>query len=122
MNEYDQDKLDFFRKKLNEPPNVSLKGIEDFLSAYFTDADSWDEAIRDIDQFSHNYPRTIIRDLQALEQFLATSHEKGVLANLVAWEANWVLDDPSDKGAREWLEKVAATIREILGDKAPTRP
>lgn len=42
-------------------------------------------------------------------------------AHLVAWEVNWVLDDPSDEGAKNWLQEIAEMIRQSLGDEAPAR-
>jgi hypothetical protein len=63
-----------------------------------------------------------LEDLAGIEALLASSsNEPGVLADLVAWDANWVLDDPSDEGAKRFLREVAEMIREVLADKAPPR-
>nr|BFE76343.1 hypothetical protein GCM10020092_096440 [Actinoplanes digitatis] len=40
----------------------------------------------------------------------------GTLARLVGWEANWVLDDPSDAGAARFLTDLAEMLREVIGE------
>jgi hypothetical protein len=45
---------------------------------------------------------------------LGTPLPEGTVSRLVAVNANWVLDDPSDQGARAWLEELAKMLREEL--------
>ena len=121
--DYDQELLERFRQKLKEPPPPPFEVARRFLSFYFCDADGWNEAVEHIADFAKQRPNVISDDLKGIELFLANPpQEEGVLANLVAWEANWVLEDPSDEGAKKWLREVAETVREILGDDAPPRP
>jgi hypothetical protein len=42
--------------------------------------------------------------------------EPGALARMVAWEGNWVLDDPSDAGAARFLGDLAQTLRDVLNE------
>ncbi|MEU4214697.1 hypothetical protein [Actinoplanes sp. NPDC026623] len=55
-------------------------------------------------------------DLAALEAVAAEQHAPGTLARLVGWEANWVLDDPSDAGAAQFLRELAQLLREVIDD------
>ena len=38
----------------------------------------------------------------------------GALARMVAWESNWVLDDPSDAGAARFLGDLTQMLRDVL--------
>lgn len=103
------------------PPPPPLEAMRD-LVGFFADADSVEEVKRDLRRRAANNPRGLIQGLNGIEAVLANPPaEEGVLSDIVAWEANWVLDDPSDEGAKQWLREVAEWVREALGDKAPPR-
>jgi len=40
----------------------------------------------------------------------------GTLARLVGWDGNWVLDDPSDAGAAQFLRELAQLLRAVLDE------
>ena len=67
--------------------------------------------------------RATLAGLASVEGLLADPPaEKGILYDLVMWDANTSLDhNPTDEGAAIWLEEVAEMVREVLGDKLPPR-
>lgn len=106
----------------NAPPSPPLEVASKFLRAYFAD-NSFEEARARLARHISRNTNAVVRELEAIERLLAEPPaEAGTLAHLVAWEANWVLDDSSDSGAAAWLREVAEMIRELMGDKQPPRP
>ncbi len=104
------------------PPAAPLEVATKFFNTYFAD-ESWEEARVWLSKRVIEYPRSVLEGLAGIELLLADpSVEQGTLSDLVAWQANWVLDDPSDEGAKVWLREVAEMVRELLGDKQPPRP
>ena len=105
--------------KLNAPPAPPLEAAQKFFRSYFSD-ESWEEAKKGLTSQTADNPRT---GLAGVEGLLANPPAKqGILFDLVAWDANWVLEDPSDEGATVWLREVAEMVRGVLGDKQPPRP
>ncbi|NMO50898.1 hypothetical protein HH310_06785 [Actinoplanes sp. TBRC 11911] len=47
---------------------------------------------------------------------LAASWPPDTLARLVGWDGNWVLADPSDAGAAQFLSDLARMLREVIDD------
>lgn len=108
--------------KLNAPPAPPLEAATKFLRIFFAD-NSWEEAKEDIFSQSAENPRSVLAGLAGVEGLLAyPPAEPGVLLDLVLWDANTGLDDPSDAGAKAWLGEVAQMVREVLGNKQPPRP
>ena len=102
---------------LNNQPKTALEAVQRFLRAYFGDADGIDEVRLQMERATARNPKAYVRDLLAIEDLLVyPPAEPGVLSNLVAWDANWVLDDPSDEGAKQFLREVAEMIRDILSE------
>ena len=50
----------------------------------------------------------------ALREFLAREHEPDRLMRMVAYDANTVLEDNTDAGARVFLQSLLATYDEVL--------
>ncbi len=50
---------------------------------------------------------------------LADPPPEGVLAEMVAWEGNWALPDPSDAGAHAFLHEVTTIMRDVLEHANP---
>lgn len=95
----------------------ALETVRDFLVGNVADAESIDEIRADQRQLAQVSTRAIRRDLAALEAVLAAPPSTpGALARLVGWEANWVLDDPSDAGAAQFLRELARLLREVLDE------
>ncbi len=113
------DGLPRFREMMREraareaavPP---VKRVRDMLGGHFADADSLDEVEEDFRSTAAITLTGIKRDLAALEAVLADPGLHDQLGRMVAWDANWVLEDPSDDGARRFLEMVADMLRTIL--------
>jgi hypothetical protein len=101
-----------------QPP---LEKVRAFLGAYVNDMDSMDEVRANIWLTASSRTRWLKLDMQALDAVLAEPQPPGVLAELVAWVANWRLDDPSDEGARAFLRQIADVLREVLAE-AEQRP
>lgn len=95
----------------------ALDTVRDFLGTSVADAESLDEIRADHMQLAQVSTRAIRRDLAALEAVLADPpSEAGALARLVGWEGNWVLDDPSDAGAAQFLQQLAQLLRDVLDE------
>lgn len=113
MDELTHQKL---RAALRRPSGI--EAAREFLQTYVFDADMGQ--LRALVEHMRNVnAATIIDGLEGLEDVLANQQPAGVLAELVARDANRSLDDPSDEGARVWLVQLAARVREWLGDAAP---
>ena len=110
------------RERDEAPP---LETVSRFLSMSCEDASDLEEVRAGVADEAARNPRPVVRVLRALEALLAGPlPAEGTLARLVAWEANWPLDDPSDAGARAWLEGLAAIVRAVLdgAEPAPAQP
>jgi hypothetical protein len=109
-----------FSKLLQADQKPPLEAARKFLRSYCYDLDSFDEVRSEMDQMVKLNPRTILAGLAGLESLLAhPPAEKGVLSQLVAIDANWPLNDPSDEGAMEWMRQMVALTRDTLGDRQP---
>jgi hypothetical protein len=103
---------------MSPSPKPPLEAARKFLRAFCAESGSLDEVRSEIQQMLNLNPRTILADLNALESLLAhPPAEEGTLSYLVAVDANWPLDDPSDAGAMSWMRELVATIRDTLGDQ-----
>jgi hypothetical protein len=92
-----------------------LETVRDFLRGNLADAESLNEVRADLDQVAQVTTRGIRRDLAALDAVLAEPPTSpGVLARLVGWDGNWVLADPSDAGAAQFLRELAQLLREVI--------
>lgn len=94
----------------------SLDRVREFLGSHVLDADSLDEVRADLRRTAHFGTMRHRGDLAALEAVVAEPHSPGTLARMVGWEANWVLDDPSDAGAAQFLRELAQLLREVIDD------
>ena len=57
---------------------------------------------------------TINNERDSLRKFLANEHEPNKLMRMVAYDANTVLDDNTDRGARIFLKSLLAVYDEVL--------
>jgi hypothetical protein len=64
-----------------------------------------------------------ILGLQAIE-WLITQKElpEGTVAEIVKWDAGWMLEPSTDEVARAWLKWLAGLVRQHLGENAPPEP
>jgi hypothetical protein len=84
------------------------------------DAESLSEVRVDLTRTAVVNIESVHQRLLAIEALLADLPAEGVLAKLVAWDANWMLVDPSDVSAASWLQDLAVLIRGVL-DEARSR-
>jgi hypothetical protein len=95
-----------------KPP---LEIVRSYLGSYYSDAADLDEVRSIMLQLAQTNIRSHQERLSALEAVIADPpREPGTLARLVAWDANWVLDDESDAGALEFLRDAAQMLREVI--------
>jgi hypothetical protein len=92
--------------------------VREFMRAHFSDADGIDEVLRDLRTVSPGQ-FGLTKDLQALEELLSGPVPEGLLAEIVAWDGNWALADPSDAGARAFLREVTAMVRQVIAEAPP---
>jgi hypothetical protein len=95
-----------------------LEKLRHFLQGHVSDAESMEEVRLDLRrqlQLPVLVPgRPARHALEGLEYVLTMPVPEGPLASLVAWDANRSLDDPSDEGARRWLEDLAVMLKDEL--------
>jgi len=118
-----------FRKKinarLNAPPSAPIEASRKFLQSYCSDAESLQEIRNHVARMLAVNPRTVLAGLAGIEGLLVNPpSEDRTLLSLVAYDANWVLNDRSDEGAKVWLQGIAQLLREELQKKnlLPERP
>jgi hypothetical protein len=97
----------------------TMEKVRDFLGL-LADMVSLNEVRSDLEAVAASSTFGLRRDLRALVELLATPQPPGVLSELVAWEADWMLDDPSDEGAEAFLRQIAGMLREVI-DEAEQR-
>lgn len=102
-------------REQNATPAIDL--VRDFLGFKVADAEDLDEIRSDLRQTARVSTRKLQRELAAFEAVLADPPAvPGALARMVAWEGNWVLDDPSDTGAATFLGELAQMMRDVLDE------
>ena len=99
-----------------------LETVRRFLGGYVADAESLDEIRADLELLARTSTRSIRRNAAAIETLLAEPPTPpGTLARLVAWDGNWVLENPSDTGAAAFLGDLARLLRAVI-DEAESQP
>lgn len=104
--------------KLAAPRPPALDSARRFLMSYVHDSD-WELLERDVGGMIKLNPNVIIDAVEAIEELLATPQPPDTLSRLVAYEANWMLDDETDTGAAAWLQDLTGRLRRWLGEHAP---
>ncbi|MCA9538851.1 MAG: hypothetical protein KC620_08180 [Myxococcales bacterium] len=113
MNDHTRAEL---RRRLQAAQPPPLEVARSFVSYHLSDACSLEEARESIEATALLWHRQMTRDLQSIETLIANPpQEEGILGSLIAFDANWVLDDPSDAGALAFLVQLAKMLRETLG-------
>lgn len=107
---------DLLRHRLAEPPLPPRVATLRFLHGYVTHADSLESIRHDVRTRKAVNRRPLDRALEGMTAYLSSDLPPGELAQLVGWEANWVLDDPSDVGARAFLSTLVDILRDELAD------
>lgn len=105
-----------FRARLNAPAEPPLKAVRSFLMGFVYDADSLEEVRHHVRRMISINPRTVRAGLVGIEDLLRENLPAGTLSMLIAYDANWQIDDPSDTGAARWLADLAQMLREELNE------
>jgi hypothetical protein len=109
------------RRRLGEhQAEPAIDQVRSFLRSYFGDAYGMDEVRAELASTATVTTRGLERDLAALERVLQTPLLPGEIARLVSVDGNWVLSDPSDAGARAFIEQVVRMLREIIAATPPS--
>ena len=95
----------------------AIEVVRSFLGGHLADAETLDEVRDDLRRIAQTTVRGLRRDLAAIESILAEPAQPGVLAQLVAWDANWVLDDASDAAAAVFLRRLADLLSEVIAER-----
>ena len=106
---------DKIRAASDEQSASSLDAARKFLHIYYADTVSVEETRRHLVSTAAMNPRTILEGLAGIEALLAQPPAPGTLSRLVAIDANENIDDPSDEGARIWLQEAAQLARDVIG-------
>jgi hypothetical protein len=102
------------RERLNAPPDPPLEATRKFLQSYCLDS-SMESLLAQVRYMAGVNTVTLRAGLAGIEGLLANPPaEEGVLRRLVECDAGKFLDDPTDAGARVWLEEIARILREEL--------
>ncbi|RSN55506.1 hypothetical protein DMH01_32825 [Amycolatopsis sp. WAC 04182] len=91
-----------------------MEGTQKFLRNYVADAGSLDELRDDAARTAAWNPRPIRAALRAIDALISDPPRDGTLSWIVEFDAGWVLDDPSDSGAIEFLYRITEVLREVL--------
>ena len=97
----------------------ALEEIRAFVHNYWGDADGLEQVRRELTRTGQYNPRPLRESLAALDVVLNGHYPEGTLSQLVKWDGNRVLADPSDRGAAEWLTQLAALVRAVLDSVDP---
>jgi hypothetical protein len=115
------DMPEILKAKLNAPLGLPLEAARQFLRRYWGDEGILDAIRVDMEDTIAFNPKPVVQGLQAIEGLLADPPSDGTLLDLVLWDANHPLDDPSAESAKQWLGEMAEFVRDVLGDKQPPR-
>lgn len=83
---------------------------------------SFDEIRAEMRKTAAHATRRLMQELTHLDALLAQPQPPGLLTHLVAYEANWVLDNPSDQASAAFLRQIADLLREVLAETEQRRP
>lgn len=105
---------DQVKAKLSVQPLSDLEAARKFLHIYGAESGSFEEVKAKVKSDIALYPKNILEGLKGIERIIANPpSQAGTLAYLVAIEANWPLDDPTDEGAMIWLKEMVQIIRDV---------
>lgn len=92
----------------------ALEATRSFVHGYWADTDGLEQVRSELANVARRNPHQLEQSLAALQVVLQENYPDGTLARLVAWDANWPLEDPSDNGAKAFLTQVAGIVRDVI--------
>jgi hypothetical protein len=98
-----------------------LQVVTDLCAAYLADADGFDEVIDHIRGRAAYNTRSLRTEIAAIELLLGEPQGPNILAWIVGWYGNWVLEDPSDAGAAAFLAQLADHMRAAVAEVEASR-
>jgi len=110
------------RERMHAPALPPMEVTRNFLRSYCSDADSIQEIRAEAARIVAINTRRVQAALAAIESVIADPPDDGSVAQMVALDANRRLADPSDQGALEYLRRIAAVLRDVLGSEAAGHP
>jgi|GEM_PF-5363621 len=103
------------RTQFNKPPDPPLEATRKFLESYCLDETNMESLRADIRYMAGVNTITLRAGLAGIEGLLTNPPaEEGALLSLIINNTPKVLNDPTDAGARAWLEEIAQVLREEL--------
>lgn len=105
------------RARLHAPPDPPIEATRKFLQSFLSEASFFEDVRRDVADMLTVNARPILEGLAGIEGLLENPPEEGELLMLVAYDANWVLEDRSAEGAKAWLRELGQVLREELQKK-----
>jgi len=115
MNDDDvRERLRQDRQRHDNTPALDV--VRQYLQAHCADAEGFEEIRRDAVRMNSINPRPVQRASRALDAVLADPPEDLSFNWLVAQDANWALDDPSEENSKAFLADIAAMLHEVLGE------
>jgi hypothetical protein len=112
---------EILKNKLNATSKLSIEDAKQFLRRYWGDETMLESIRTQMENTISFSPRSIVRGLLAIEVLLATPLPNGTLLDIVLWDANHPLDDPSEQSAKIWLQETVEFVRSVLGDQQPPK-
>jgi hypothetical protein len=112
---------EILKNKLNAASKPPIEEAKQFLRRYWGDEAMLDAIRIQMENTISFSPSSIVRGLVAIEALLATPLPDGTLLDMVLWDANHPLDDPSEQSAKVWLQEIAEFVRDVLGEQQPPR-
>lgn len=110
------------RARLAERATMApLEKVKNFLHGTVSDAEDFDEIRAELRAIGQVTTFGLREDLAAFESVLADPGPEGELARLVARDANWVLDEFSDRAAEGFLRSLVTMLRETIADAESPR-
>ena len=86
-----------------------LTAAREFLQSYHNGSPAHFEKI--VRHMWKTSPAVVMAGIAGIEEVLSEPQDPGVLAQLVAFDANTSLDEYGDETARAWLEELVASVK-----------
>jgi len=108
-----RNKLKARRLKSSESP---VEDAQAFLRRYWGDESRLDAIRDDMKKTIALSPNTIIRGIKAIEKLINEPPAEEVLLNLVIWDANHVLENPTEESAKAWLQSIVNFSKNVMSE------
>lgn len=115
----DEEELEIVTVWDDTPSPTALEEARKFVHFKVADTLDADEVRGNIIDFMDL--EVVLRGLEAVERIAHEPPEGASLAEVVKWDAGWMLPNDTEEEARLWLLEFAEFVREVLGEHAPPR-